>query len=270
MKIFNLHFLLYLLLFLVLSISGCASPPWGKIVSEQVSNETGQLYGRFIEQSKECSSGFDGDVIARFHTQLKNITQAGFFQMLEPSYIKIVVSNPLGQPLLVISSNARIYQELNSINRTFKTVTHRSFSIRNEIPPSFMRGHWFAWLTGRPLSDDYQIRAIREDPEARGVWLEIGADTEAATALEHVLMDFSGNHLIERIIVAEDGSFQATISYADWQTISACEQPMNISVSGLSFGATANLMFSDLREAELKPRDFNLPYPQGYRRQYLP
>ena len=133
-----------------------------------------------------------------------------------------------------------------------------------------MRGHWFAWLTGRPLTEETTIRAVREDPGGRGSWLEIAGSAETDSPLEHVLLELSGNRIIERIIVAEDGSSLATISYGSWETISGCEQPMAIGVSGLSFGATADFLFSDLREAEFEPRDFNLPFPPGYSRQFLP
>ena len=259
-----------LLLLLLLNLSGCASPPWGEIVSEQQSSELGQHYLQLIEQNKTCSTGFDGELKVQFITGLETIAQAGFFQMLAPSYLQIVISNPFGQPVLALSTNGRFYQELNSANRTLKTVTLRSFSHRNDIPVSFMRAHWFAWLTGRPLSAGYRIRAIREDSEGRGFWVEVGDNSEAALPLEYLLIDPPHNQVIERTIVEQDGTAQATIAYSGWQSISGCEQPMNISVTGLSFGATADLEFSDLRQAVLQSKDFNLPYPQGYSRQFQP
>ena len=45
---------------------------------------------------------------------------------------------------------------------------------------------------------------------------------------------------------------------------------MTIRISGLSFGAEATLHFSDVQEAVLTEDKFNLPIPQGYRRQFLP
>ena len=260
----------WLLLLVMLSISGCASRPWGGIVDEQKSGEAAQRYERLVEQSETWASGFDGELTAQFHSQLEDIAYSGFFRMLAPSYLKFVISNPLGQPMVAIASNDRLYQILNTTDRSFKTVTLRSFSLRNGIPQSFMRGHWFAWLTGRPLQEQIRIRSIREDPAGRGVWLEIGDNTEAAAPLEYLLLDPSRPRIIERIIVDSDSSLQATIAYENWQPLSGGEQPMHIAVSGLSFGATATFVFNDLRAAELKPRDFNLPFPQGYSRQFLP
>ncbi len=258
------------LLVVILILSGCASRPWGDIVDEQQNSETSQRYELLVEQSRSWGSGFDGELIAQFHSQLENITYTGFFQILAPSFLKFVISNPLGQPMVAIASNDRIYQIVNTTDRSFKTVTLRSFSLRNGIPQSFMRGHWFAWLTGRPLQEQNKILSIREDPAGRGVWLEIGDNTEAAAPLEYLLLDPSRPRIIERIIVESDSSLQATIAYENWQPLSGGEQPMHIAVSGLSFGATATFVFSDLRAAELKPHDFNLPFPQGYSRQFLP
>ncbi len=260
----------WLLLFFILGLSGCASPPWGEIVDEQKSGQTAQLYERLVEQSKTWSSGFDGELTAQFHSQLENIAYSGFFQMLAPSYLKFVINNPLGQPVVAIASNGRIFQILNTTDRILKTVTLRSFSLRNGIPQSFMRGHWFAWLTGRPLQEGNKIRSVREDPEGKGVWLEIGDSTGSGAPLEYVLLDPSTPRITERIIVENDGSLQATIAYGNWQPLSTGEQPMHIAVSGLSFGASATFVFTDLRATEMKPRDFNLPFPQGYSRQFLP
>lgn len=260
----------WLLIIFILSLSGCASVPWGEIVNEQESGKTAQLYEQLVKQSRTWSSGFDGELTAQFHSQLENIAYTGFFQMLGPSYLKLVINNPLGQPLVAIASNGRIFQILNTTDRTFKTVTLRSFSLRNGIPQSFMRGHWFAWLTGRPLQENNKIRSIREDPEGRGVWLEIGDRNGSTAPVEYVLLDPSTTRIAERIIIEDDGSLQATIAYENWQPLSGGEQPMHIAVSGLSFGATATFTYSDLRTKQLKPRDFNLPFPEGYSRQFLP
>jgi hypothetical protein len=252
-------------------LSGCAShQPWGDLVD---ADQTLQLTGNYrdlVSRNRNCGSAYDGELVATLDTQVSSTSMQGYFQILYPGYLKFVVNNPFGQPLLAVSADGSHFQVLNTTDKTYSLVSHRSYGLRNDIPTSILKGSWFDWLTGRPLSRKVTILEIRNDTEARGLWYSIGTDGEEPQLLEHILLGTQDNLLLERVLVDQEENSLANISYLEWDESTGCLLPKSIAITGLSFGARADLLFSEVKRAELVPRQFKLPYPQGYVKKLMP
>ena len=178
--------------------------------------------------------------------------------------------SPLNQPLFALSSNGSWFQSLDVSKKTFRKGSLRAFAIRHEIPHTFVSGEWGAWLTGRPLSTAPFVIGIADDTENRGIWFSVAGNSEAIYPIEHTLVDLEEQNIVERAVVDDQGKIAAAISYGNWHALDHCAQPMRIRISGLSFGAEAELRFSDVQESVLSDDTFNLPIPAGYMRQFLP
>ena len=169
-----------------------------------------------------------------------------------------------------MARDGQSFQSINTAKKTFLEGSLSSFAIRHDIPPIFLAGQWGSWITGRPLSSATHILEIRDDVEARGIWFGVSDTAETTQPQEYVLLDISREKLIKRIIMDPKGNRLATISYGNWQNIDGCNQPLNITISGLTFGAEAHLELSDVRRAHLQPEDFNITVPPTYSQQFMP
>ncbi|NNK93571.1 MAG: hypothetical protein HKP41_04385 [Desulfobacterales bacterium] len=66
------------------------------------------------------------------------------------------------------------------------------------------------------------------------------------------------------------GKQLASMTYDNWHAIGECDQPLSITVAGLSFGTRADLALSELEATSFVGKDFRIPYPPSYFRQYWP
>lgn len=254
----------------VLVLTGCARPPWTEPVDEQRHQHLVAVYEQQREQGRRCGDGFDGDMVLHWETSLESVSLAGYYQIQRPSSLRLTVANPLGQPLLAVASNGVDYQVLHVPRRTFYSGSLRSYALRHQLPLPMLVGPWFDRLTGRPIGGGVRIEAVSDDRSGRGVWFTLVTDKEPSFPVEHLLMEPDGGGVVERIVVGEDGEMHARVTYADWQPIGPCLQPLQVTVAGLSFWADARITFSDVQPASLQPSDFKLRPPAGYLRQLSP
>ncbi len=260
---------LFPLLVFLLSLTSCARTPWTTSIEGDPRNAIERAFASAAEKSRRCSSGWDAEITVNWTSASRNYAFTGYCQTLEPSYLKLVVSNPLGQPLKLIAIDGSSYQLVDAAQRSSVSGSLRSWAIRNQIPLVLSRRPWLDWLLGRPSDGDAQIIDVRNDDQNRGVWLSIGS-ADNPQIQEHVLFAADESIIVERVLLDDQGSRVATITYSDWQRYDACPFPAKIAVTGLAFGTAAEVAFSDVRSAELTPESFSLKIPQGFSRTFLP
>lgn len=258
------------LLLPLLVVTGCARQPWNNLVDEQRSAQLISSYDHYRQQISNCGNAIDGDLKLHWQTAIDDVSLSGYFQIMAPSYIRFTVTNPLGQPQLMLAVNPKDYQILNVPRQMFYSGSLRSYAARSDVPQPFLTGPWFVWLSGRLIDKGARIEEIRDDETNRGVWFSLVTDDKKKIPLEYLLLDTKTSLPLERIVVDEQGDVLARIVYDNWQQVDRCLAPMAISVSGMSFWAEANLSFTDVRTASLKPTDFKIPVPSGYMKQFRP
>ena len=229
-----------------------------------------QRYRNYLESYESCGKGFDGEVSVSWRHALDKISFSGYFKTLLPVSVQFTALSPLDQPIFALSSNGSWFQSLDITKKIFRKGSLRALAIRHDVPETFVSGEWGTWLTGRPLSTAAVVIGIAADNNARGIWFSVAGESEAKYPQEHTLVDLEQRRVVERAIVDDRGKIAAAISYGEWHTKNNCPQPMSIRISGLSFGAEAELRFSDVQEAVLGDDSFDLPIPAGYLRQFLP
>ncbi len=260
----------WLLLFTLILPAGCAQKTFGPPIVGDDYSLLKQQYRSYQKSFESCGTGLDGEVSVSWSHALDKISFSGYFKTLLPASVQFTALSPLNQPLFALSSNGDWFQSLDISKKIFRKGSLRAFAIRHEIPHTFVSGEWGAWLTGRPLSTAPFVIGIADDTENRGIWFSVAGNSEAIYPQEHTLVNLDERKVIERAVVDNQGKIAAAISYENWHAVEHCAQPMRIRISGLSFGAEAELRFSDVQESVLGDDTFDLPIPSGYMRQFLP
>ncbi|MBT8329677.1 MAG: hypothetical protein HKP52_11170 [Desulfofustis sp.] len=223
----------------------------------------------FIASQDVCGPSWDAESEIRWTSSVSNFSFNAYCRMLEPAYLKLIVSNPLGQPLRVIATNGKIYSDIDTVDRSVVTGGLRSWAMRHDLPLNLVNGTWLDWMGGRSSAPVGQIVEIRHDSKSRGAWLSMaGADSEALD--EHLLFDWKNGRIIERILLDEGNRTFATLAYIEWQEIDQCLYPVAMSIDGLPLHGRVDLRFSDIRQSKFVPADFNIDIPRGFLRAWLP
>ncbi|MFV0437663.1 MAG: hypothetical protein ACK5PS_09785 [Desulfopila sp.] len=258
--------------------AGCARKPWGEPV-------TTDRYGPIMETIREMqqsdaarSDCIDSDVDIFFTSSVRNRAANGYLQLLQPKYLKVIIFNPLDQPLLAFVSDGTTCQLINTVDAFASAGPLASFATTYAIPPLASASDWGIWLTGR-LPRTLNITAIREDEKNRGIWLSLAdqppvvtGDHNAAPVREHLLIDTRQKRILERILASSGDSFKAHILYQNPQSEPPQDlgrQPEKITIDGLDYNGKLEIHFNDIQTIEsCQPSDFRLKIPPGY--QYQP
>ena len=110
---------LFFLSVLFFFLQGCARPVLQTYpASEQEAQLAASAFTRYQKiYQDECACCLDAEADATVSVSgwFSNHTGklSGYLQVLEPGYIKFVALNPLGQPILILLTNGRIFKSLN-------------------------------------------------------------------------------------------------------------------------------------------------------------
>ncbi|MBT8360721.1 MAG: DUF4292 domain-containing protein [Deltaproteobacteria bacterium] len=261
---------IYLPMAALLTLAGCARTPWVGSIDEDQFPAGERNFNDMLVASRQCEPSLDGELLVTWSSALETVSFSGYFQLLLPTLFKFTTYNPLGQPLFAFASDGKSFQSVNSVSKKFIGGSLRSYGIRHDLPPTFIHGQWGYWLTGRLVIPASYVLEIRNDSEDRGLWYAVAASENASLPNEYILIDTSNRRVLERIIMDKKGKQLACMTYDNWQAIGECDQPLSITVAGLSFGTRADLALSELEATSFVGKDFRIPYPPSYFRQYWP
>jgi hypothetical protein len=257
------------LLLSLLVLNGCAKSPWTSVLEGEQRTGLVAAFADFIDSQNQCTPSWDAQVTIAWTSAVRNYSFDAYCRMLEPSYLRVIVSNPLGQPLKIIGINSTTYQAIDTVQRSTVTGSLRSWAVRHDLPLNLVHGSWLDWLGGRSSAAAEQIGEIRLDSEHRGAWFNIHvADTE--TLEEYILFNRENGKIVERILIDEHGQVFATLEYLEWQEVDGCLYPVTLVIGELPLGGRAELRFSDIRQSSFEPADFNIYSPRGFSRTWLP
>lgn len=248
-------------------LAGCASKPWTDPLGDAAVDSITQQVDALVARDARCGRTLEGDVVLFYENSLQKRALSGFLQFSMPSLYKIVVTNPLGQPILVITGNQDSFQAINTLEKKYLTGSIRSFGLRNNIPEYFLKSDWGSLLTGRNLLPSQAITDIRSDRNNRGVWLTF--QNQDQSGVSHLLLDRENEVFLERILENGRGQTVATISYGGWVPLGACMQPLDISVAGLDYGTDVHITLENVDISE-EQKTYRLRPPPGYSQYFMP
>lgn len=260
-------------LVIVVSLTSCARKPWRESLQDSERLAVTKALNDIREGETSRSNCVDADLNIFFTSHLKNRAVSGYVQIMQPSYLKFIVSNPLGQPLFAFTTDGSQFNQLDTSQQQFLDGDLQAFARIYDTPAFVYNRSWGKWLTAR-LPESELITEIRFDSEERGSWVtivdqnKINTDNHQKTATEHLLIDSDNSRLLSRIFTTESGDIEAELTYSDWSPENRW-QPGKITIEGLDYGSKIVLDFTDVSDLEYcRTADFQLRRPTGY--QHIP
>lgn len=270
-----LHYLF--ILFILFSIPGCAGKPWTDALGEKESEPVETLFYQMQARDADCSCCLGADITVSLNTPIEKKTIGGFLQLMSPSSIQFVMTNPLGQPVFALVTNGRTFQSINTIHHKYLSGGLDSLMLYHDIPSSWLSSNWTVYLTGRLQQGPVEIMDIRNDHEQRGVWITIRFTDGDKKRKNHLLIDTVEKRLLARMIIDEhvgsNGNEEtvATIAYDDWLNKKNCRLATRLRISDFAFGSEINIQLSEIsNDLQLDTNNFKIKPPPGYLLQLLP
>ena len=258
----------FLLFVLILCSSGCARKPWGTSLEEKEYDSALLLAGEMAKKNSQCVRGIQADLKVEYTNPLEKRSFSGYLLYSPPAAYKFVVSNPLGQPLLIVAGDQKNYQAISTLDTKYIAGGMTSFALRHQLPIYFLKGRWDDWLTGKNTIPTEYITDISLDRQSRGIWLTF-EDNSGVKNISHILVDPEKKIILKHVLETQQRKSLATIDYSDYLEDQSCLQPQNIVISGLDYGTTINFQLADT-ELVTETKTFSLSPPQGYLRQFRP
>ncbi len=236
-----------------------------------------QIFYQMQNRDNHCDCCIETDIIITLSTLMEKKAIAGFLQTMEPSSVKFVTTNPLGQPLFALVTKDRTFQSVNIPHYLYQKGRLDSFLLYNGVPLSLFSNNWLINLTGQLPQGNVEILEIRKDRKERGVWFNIRFDDGKKKVMNHLLIDIEQQRLLARMINTEKHGFDddeetaAIIYYEDWKSDTTCPIPTTLQISEFAFGSEITLQLSNISSAtKLNENDFTINSPPGFTHQILP
>lgn len=256
---------------LTLLIAGCASQTqWGSSVIPELQPTLRTSFDQLRQRDKACPNTMIATLTIKYSSPLQTKSVSGDLQFSLPENYKFIVTNPLGQLFWAVAGNRKHYQILNTTEQLYTSGGVESLILRNQLPLFLLHNNWGEWLMARNQTERLKITDIREDPAGRGIWF-VTKDTLHGT-YEHLLVNTDQQNLLQRILSGRDKEQFATITYSKIpkrDDLTQCVQPGHISITGLDYGSSIELEFSEI-EFQREQSQYTLMKPPLYRQKSLP
>ena len=266
--------ILFFLLLPVILLSGCANKHWDTTLEEEETAAIAGIIEEMQEADNSCPQNLDADVKGFLKTPTENIGVQGYLQLLSPSYLKFVLSNPLGQPMFILASNGDMFQSLDMTIRRHIRGSIRSLGIRNNIPLIIMYGDWYAFFTGRLPERPIKVRHIYRNGKEENVWIELSKSISLSNTPEYtyVSVDPLKRRVLGYLFLDDKGKTIAEISYSNpLSPQDSCEVRKQIFITELPWDSTISLELDAIQtDMQLQKEDFILPVPKDYSKQLHP
>lgn len=259
-----------LCVFAILASGGCARQPWADPAGEEEYSSITMQLDLLTMKSNECREMLEADLLLSYNDPLRSYGLQGYLRISPSGEFRFISSNPLGQPLFVVSGDSSSFQSINTLERRYLAGSLRSFALRQDVPLALVEAKWWEWLTGSLIPPANSEHVIRHDRDARGFWVSFHNENSKAHGQENILIEPQSGRIISRLLTDADKTL-ARLDYEEYQDVNQCSQPTRLSIHDLYFGAELTIELHDVthssEDAALNER---LPIPRGYSRQYLP
>jgi len=266
------HFLLSAALFCLL-LSGCASHRWAEPLTEEEHSEITGIIAAMQVADKTCPDSFDSEALVFWKSPLENAAVTGYLQLLSPSFIKFIVSNPLGQPIYAFASNGDTFQSLYTRQQLHIRGGVRSLAIRKKIPQVLVQSEWYALLTGHLTSHPLTILKVQHDVSDKTAWLLLAhLKTNRTLAETWLHLDPDKRKILGYLFLDREGKTVAEIVYENsTDRADYCTPNEKTTITNLPWGVEIVVKLKDIQtDTKFSKTDFTLPVPRGYKKQLQP
>ncbi|MCF6291386.1 MAG: hypothetical protein L3J03_10385 [Desulfobacterales bacterium] len=218
-----------------------------------------------------CGSSLDAEVAvtASFFSLTGGRTGriSGYLLAGEPSLLKFVAVNPLGQPLLVFVSDGHRFQTVLVAEGKGYEGAIRSRTVQRYMPAGFVDQPLFPWLVGH-VSPVTEVEVLGRDPAGKGYWLTFPAPDGINRNL--LLFDPAARLVRRRILENHQGKTLLDVHYEDYRPVGReeCRLPGIITVNRLPHNTTLIIEMMNMEPAGpgLTAADFVVTLPPGFER----
>ncbi|MEN8190279.1 MAG: hypothetical protein ABFS19_10565 [Thermodesulfobacteriota bacterium] len=247
-------------------LSGCARTPWQKPVSEDRFKEVNALVQGLRDQQENCPATLDAEVTVNWQNSVSKQAYNGYLQLLQPDSVKLIVPNPLGQPIMLMAATGGNYQLLDPLRKEHHRGKIKSLLLRYGLPLELaLHSQWGAWLTGRMAGGELEISTVRSDRDGNGVWVSFDRQEKGLYYSSHLLIDPKGPQLQRRVIESDREGIVADINYEGGRNDGSICQTDRLTITSLPYNGRLDLSFGDqLTNKPLGKDDFSLSVPKGY------
>ena len=255
---------------IILLVSSCAKKPWGvPFDGDQLAGAKAEV-SRFLVRDKQCGPTLSADLTLFYQDPIDKRALKGYLDFSLPKDFKFIVTNPFGQPLMILAGNRKTYEVILTRETQFIAGSLESFALRHNLPLEFINGNWGEWLTGRCLMPPSSIIEIGEDLSGRGLWVEFSSVVPSGLS-SSVLFDRASGEILIRRLKNKDGNTIAMITYGERTARGQnnCRQPGIVDISELGYGTTIQLKFENI-EIQQEKKEYDIKAPTGYFQKYLP
>jgi hypothetical protein len=255
----------FVLPLLISALVGCAGKPWTTPVTDLEMIAVTRTFGEMRERDASCFCCVDAKASLFWDGPGEDRSVSGFLQLMLPSSVKFVVTNPLGQPLYAMVTDGVEFQSINTTLKQAVTGELSALMLQYDIPQSLLSADWGYWLTGRLHEQGATMKAISRDESGRGVWITMRYPGEGALAESHLLIEPDGKRLLSRVLVDQEGETMATIAYEHGGGQDDCMVADKITITDLPYGSKLNIDLTGiLTDRVFTPANFRLKVPVNY------
>ncbi len=261
MKLFPLVVGLGLLLSVV---AGCASLPTQRPLLPAEEGRARGAFRQLAAKQKVCGRGADAEAILTLDSLWQSGSLSGYLQLLAPGFVRFVGLNPLGQPLLIFTTDGQNFSSiLPTEMRAYEgPVASRAF--QRYLPAGPVPEASYYWLIGRLQPGEVKVLEVTGDDEGSDFWVKLSYGAGAERELVH----FDPERLTIRShqLLDQRGQVALEVSYDDY-TAPPCGLPGLVTIRGSRNKGTLALRLRDWRTTEpLAPQDFAVDIPPGFNR----
>ena len=216
--------ILFTAFIIMLFLPGCASKNWKSPLGEDETKNMREKLQATQRDLSTCPSFISTELTATWDSQLYDGGITGYLQLLLPTSIKVVAVNPLSQPLFALTTDGKKFEAINAVKGIYKHGRFAHLTERYNLPAGVLNGNWAEWLSARAVFTDAQLKELRTDVSSRGTWLFIEKN-KGQRSQEYLLYDTSGQRILQRVPLNEDGNEIASITYNNWSSKDICAFP---------------------------------------------
>lgn len=252
-------------------LGGCAQREWRDPLAESDNKKAHQLLEMKIAEQSGCACCLDAEIKVTWQSRMADGALQGYLQLMQPSALKLIAINPLGQPLFIFTTDGRQFQAVNVQDGLYKYGKIATFVRNHSVPENVFHSEYPRWLRGKIISDNQIVDGLFQDTTARGFWVNIKNTKQNRFSGEYLLLDQKNGQLLERVAMDRDGNEAARVIYRSWSSQNGCPQPDSLEIRSPSYGTTIQFEMSDIKtDTSFSQEDFNVKPPRGFLQQFYP
>ncbi len=244
-----------------LGMAACAGLPVSLSIPEEEKEEIITLFQDMVQRQKECQCCLDADVDITLKTIIRSGSINGFLQTMAPSFVKFVGINPLGQPLVIFTSDGEAFLYIDVAGSRAYEGKVQSKSYLKYAPAGFEPEYLYYWLIGRLKPGPLHILSVSKAEKGDGFWLSLCCGSDAGESL--VLFDREKKVLLQHILLNSDGNKLADVRYEEYSE-GACPLPRRIALTLPGNNGSLSIKLSWEAAARFTAADFEVKLPPGF------